>query len=106
MLPKDRSTSVKVKVRKTPKGIKKIYVKDKKTNKRSCPICKSKLFGIGNENENKTAKRVTRIFGGMICHKCVSEIIKEATRVREKIKNIDNVDISLRKYVEIVLKKV
>ena len=99
---KDRTTKVIREVVKTP-GRKKLRVRRKRTNgKVRCALCKNELHGIGDGAKSK--KRTTRIFGGHLCHKCVERIITLATRVKEGVLSLESIPISLRSFVEKMVK--
>lgn len=77
----------------TPSGRITILEKPKKEGKRLCAICKRPLNGIGRYTKvqirsrvNKTRKRVSRIYGGYLCHKCLERILKERLRENFSIK--------------------
>ncbi|MBU0586023.1 hypothetical protein KJ780_00770 [Candidatus Micrarchaeota archaeon] len=102
-LPKNRTRKYNVKVRKTNKGSKKVYSRPKKKGG-VCALCSTKLAGISISG-SKTEKSVSRIFGGSLCHSCTEQIIKESVRVSEKEKSIDAVDLSIKKYVQQLVKE-
>lgn len=100
-LPKNRSTKYRKMMRKTAKGPKPVFIK-RISFRASCAVCKSKLAGV--KPGSKTEKSVFRKFGGHLCHSCTSHVIKEASRVKEKIKSIDDVELIYRKYVQQIVK--
>lgn len=102
-LPKNRSTRYKKMPRKTTKGTKFIFVRRKAAAKSSCAVCKRQLAGVSFGS--KTEKSVSRKFGGHLCHVCSMRVIKDALRVREGAKSIDNVDLVYKKYVEQMVKQ-
>lgn len=70
--------------RRTPSGRITILEKPKKEGKRLCAKCKQPLRGIKQYTKvqlrsrvNLTQKRVSRIYGGYLCHKCLEEMLKE-----------------------------
>lgn len=101
-LPKNRSTKYRKISRKTTHGAKIVFLKRKKTGA-SCGVCGAQLAGI-KRGGSKTQKSVSRMFGGSLCHKCSERVIKEAMRVREKVKSIEEIDLIYRKYVEPLIK--
>ncbi|MEW6528976.1 MAG: 50S ribosomal protein L34e [Candidatus Micrarchaeota archaeon] len=102
-LPKNRSKKYKKIARKTSHGTKVVFIKRKVKLRVSCAICKKQLTGI--KFGSKTEKSVSRKFGGCLCHACSVRIIKDASRIAEGIKSIDNVDLIYKNYVERLLKK-
>lgn len=101
VLPKNRSTKYRKITKKVSKGTKVVYLKRKKI-KVSCAICKSALAGI--TAGSKTEKSVSRKFGGHLCQKCTTYVIKEASRVRENIKSMENVDLIYKRYIQQLVK--
>ncbi len=96
-LPKNRSKKYRRVPRKTSKGTKIVFIR-RRGLKASCAICKANLAGVGLGS--KTQKSVSRKFGGHLCHACTSRIIKEVSRVREKAKSMDDVDLIYKSYVQ------
>jgi ribosomal protein L34E len=90
-LPKNRSTRYRKMTRKTPKGTKPVFIR-RKSAKASCAVCKEPLAGI------RPGSRTD------LCHTCSARVIKEASRVREKAKNIEQVDLIYKAYVEKLVK--
>jgi large subunit ribosomal protein L34e len=81
--------------RKTPSGRITIIVKKKKGNPPRCAICKRPLQGVVRAHPsdlariNKTQKRVSRIYGGYLCHKCLERLIKNKVRSAVMLKNVE-----------------
>ena len=101
-LPKNRSRKYRNLKRKTAKGTKTVY-KLSKSFVASCAVCKKGLAGI--RAGSRTEKTVSRAFGGNLCHSCTERVITEVVRVREKIKNLEDVDLSYRSHVQKLLKQ-
>jgi large subunit ribosomal protein L34e len=100
---KDRSTSVRALKRRVPSGASRTrYKRRKKKGTGKCALCKRALHGVSFRGA-KSKKKPSRRFGGNLCHKCAALVIKEAQRVREKTKTMEDVDIILRKYVQGIL---
>jgi len=80
--------------RKTPSGRITIIVKKKKGKVAKCAICKRPLNGIIRDHPrnlsriNKSKKRVSRIYGGYICHRCLERLLKNKVRETLMLKNI------------------
>jgi len=72
--------------RRTPGGRITILIKKAKGSYAKCAICKEPLQGVVRDHPRnlrkypKSQKRVSRIFGGHLCHKCLERIIKENVR--------------------------
>ncbi|MCK4319496.1 50S ribosomal protein L34e [Candidatus Micrarchaeota archaeon] len=102
--PKDRSRSMKRKNIRIPSGKSVIrYKRDLTPGTPKCAICKKKLGGSSPVG-SKTQKRAERPFGGVLCPSCLSKAIKASTRLKEKAITLEEVDISFRPYVEVLLK--
>lgn len=73
-------------IRRTPGGRTSILIKKAKGNPPKCAICKRPLQGVVRDHPrrlrkyNKTQKRVSRIFGGYMCHDCLEKLLKENIR--------------------------
>ncbi len=96
-LPKERSGKYRKMKRKTARGAKSVFLKRKKAGA-ACAVCRANLAGVGTGS--RTEKSVSRKFGGHLCHACTARIIRDATRVREKTKGVDEVDLIYRSYVQ------
>jgi len=81
-------------IRKTPSGRITVIVKLRKGNVPRCAICGRKLQGLPALHPSKyrrlnlSQKRVSRKYGGYLCHKCLENLLKE--KVREKIKILNS----------------
>ncbi len=82
--------------RRTPSGRITVLIKKKKGSYTKCAICKRPLNGVVRAHPrdlariNKTQKRVSRIFGGYLCHKCLERLLKEKVRASLMLKNISS----------------
>jgi len=80
--------------RKTPSGRITIIVKKKKGKVSKCATCKRSLNGIVRVHPrdlariNKSQKRVSRIYGGYLCHRCLERLLKSKVREALMLKNI------------------
>ncbi len=102
-LPKNRSKKYRKMTRKSTKGVtKRIFLK-RKTLSASCAICKSKLAGLSTGS--RTEKSVSRKFGGNLCHSCTERVLKEASRVKEGAKTLEDVELIYKSYVQPLVKK-
>ena len=100
---KNRSSSVRKLKRRVPSGTSRIrYKRRTRTSATKCAICGAKLQAVQQKGA-KSTKKPTRKFGGNLCAKCGARVMKEAQRVREKTKSMEEVDIILRKHVEGIL---
>ncbi|MCD6414839.1 MAG: hypothetical protein J7L23_04410 [Candidatus Diapherotrites archaeon] len=69
-----------------------------------CAICGSKLHGV-SKSTAKTRTRPERLFGGILCHKCVEQVITYKTRVEDGLTKPKDIDIRYRKYVNQLMGK-
>ena len=80
-------------IRRTPGGRITILIKKAKGDYAKCAICKEPLRGVVRDHPRrlrkypKTQKRVSRIYGGYLCHKCLENLLKKAVR-EEALKTI------------------
>ncbi|MEM4272112.1 MAG: hypothetical protein QXH30_00840 [Candidatus Bilamarchaeaceae archaeon] len=101
---RNRSTSVRKVKRRVPSGAcREYYFRRKKGKGARCAICKSALRAVRRKGP-KSSKRPERIFGGMLCPKCQSIVVVEATRIRDGAKTLEDVDIAYRRYVQGIAK--
>jgi len=62
-----------------------------------CAICSLKL--AGGREKAKSKRRVSRIFGGVLCPRCSFDVLKLAGKVRAAHMKLDDVDLERRKFV-------
>ncbi len=91
--------------RRTPGGKTVTHKKKKKTGKHKCAICHDLLHGTprGSPVEigklSKTERRPSRPFGGQLCSKCSRIVIRLKAMVKNKVIELKDAPISLRKYL-------
>jgi large subunit ribosomal protein L34e len=84
--PRFRSRSLRRVHKVTPGGKTKKYHIDRKPNVPKCAECKKSLKGIprmlGSESKNapKSAKKVSRAYGGFMCATCLRKKLKQEIR--------------------------
>ncbi|QKQ99946.1 50S ribosomal protein L34e [Metallosphaera tengchongensis] len=72
MRPFQRTSSLRKISRRTPSGKSKTLLKSRRRNSKTCASCKKLLRGnLRSEN---------RMFGGYLCHRCLSKYIKVSLR--------------------------
>jgi large subunit ribosomal protein L34e len=78
-----RFRQAKTRKKKSPKGRPVKVYKGDKESQRVCALCGAKLHGVPRDkkNKSKTEKRPERVFGGVLCGKCVQSIVKERARL-------------------------
>ena len=77
-----------------------------KASKKTCALCELPLHGVAHgkrKNEvsklSKSEKRPSRVFGGVLCASCCTEIVSEAVKVKAGIKKFEDVPFAQSKYV-------
>ncbi|BCS91008.1 MAG: 50S ribosomal protein L34e [Candidatus Micrarchaeota archaeon] len=84
----------------SPKGRHLIHFVRRHNKLPHCGVCGKELNGVGYKTSGgKTRMRPERIFGGVLCHECVSEVLKYTSRVEQKEMKIDDIPIKYRGYV-------
>lgn len=92
--------------RKSPTGKRVTLYRKKKTAKRHCALCGARLHGIpsttlsGLRRYAKTKKRPERLFGGVLCGKCVSRVVKEKARLKTGAAKRSDIPLSRLRFVE------
>jgi ribosomal protein L34E len=89
----------------------KIKLVRQKTSKKTCAICPAQLSGVphglakaGTRKLSKTQKRPSVPFGGVLCTGCRSLVAEETAKVLSG-KKIEEVDLSMKPFVEKLLKR-
>src|SRR3989344_3724023 len=104
--PRLRSTSAKAHVRKTPRGRTSVFYRPKKPAYATCAICGMRLQAVPKRAPaymrklSKTEKRPERLFGGVLCHACVQELLKERIRLQSGTLQKDEVSLMHLKYLQ------
>lgn len=93
-----RSRSFKKIKRVTKTKRKVVHYKRGKNSLPHCAICKAELNGISATGP-KTRKTNSRQFGGVLCSKCASEVIKLGSRVEQGEMKLNDVAVKHRAYV-------
>ena len=81
-----RSNSDKKTVKNTPGGRQTVHLRRKKIGCASCADCGKKLAGVPAKRDSEVAKlsksekRPERAFGGVLCPKCLKDLIKSKIR--------------------------
>ncbi len=106
--PKFRSRSMKKLFRVTPGGRSTIIYKRAKPSKAVCAICGSKLNAVPNKRPSelgklsKVEKRPERVFGGVLCHDCASQVLKNKARLASKVISKEDVSLKVLKFVNML----
>lgn len=99
--PMNRSRSFRRLDRVTAKNRHVIHYERRKGSLPHCAICRQELNGIPQLKNNKGRTRATnaRIFGGVLCSSCSSNIIKLASRIEHGEMKLNDIGIRERGYV-------
>ncbi len=95
-----RSRSLRRIHRVTKSGRKVIHYERRKNNFPHCAICKIELNGISlKKTGGKTRRSNSRLFGGVLCSGCASEVIKVASRIEQGDMKLNDISIRQKAYV-------
>jgi large subunit ribosomal protein L34e len=98
--PMQRSRSLRRLSRVTPKKRNVVHYARKKNAFPHCAICKKELNGISlNRSGGKSRRKNSRIFGGVLCANCTSNVVKLASRVENGEMKLNEISILQRQYV-------
>jgi large subunit ribosomal protein L34e len=98
--PRYRSNSFKKanKITQTKRNV--IHYKRGKKSLPHCPICRQELNGISLSKEGGKSRRTnSRVFGGVLCAKCTSDVITLGSRVERGDMKLNEIGIKQRRYV-------
>jgi large subunit ribosomal protein L34e len=78
-----------------------IHYERKKQSMPHCAICKAELHGISESSNPKgrTRKTTSRIFGGVLCARCTSEVVKLASRIENGEMKLNDIGVKQKSYV-------
>ncbi len=98
--PMHRSRSQRRLQRVSPKGRNIIHYKRKTNRMPSCGICGKELNGIALTRSGGRSRRTnSRLFGGVLCAKCTSQVIKSASRIEQGDMKLNDISIRQRAFV-------
>ena len=99
--PMHRSRSYRRLDRVTPSGRHVLHYERKKARMPHCAICGSELNGIniGKSANGKSRKSNSRIFGGVLCANCTSEVVKLASRIENGEMRVNDIGMRQKTYV-------
>jgi large subunit ribosomal protein L34e len=101
--PKDRQGTFRHRV--SPGGKKVLKKKSEKPSKTRCALCAKPLAGVpcrapSQLNKlSKTEKRPERPFGGVLCSKCLSQVIRDKVRLQQGLISKEDVDFRKLKFI-------
>ena len=94
----------------TPGGKVTIHFFKGKAAKHSCALCEGQLHGTphgrrksGVGKLSKTERRPSSAFGGVLCGGCREIIFTEAAKIQSNVKDIKDVSMKSKKYVEMAM---
>lgn len=109
-MPKPSERGSEKKFVRTPGGKVSVRYFKGKASKHRCAICKGLLHGVPHSKRkaevkklSKSERRPSAIFGGILCSRCRTNIIEEAIKVKHKLKDVSDIELNNRKYVETAL---
>ncbi|MGC8851164.1 MAG: 50S ribosomal protein L34e [Candidatus Micrarchaeia archaeon] len=108
--PRMRSTSVRVRQRRSVTGKKALKVKARKPAHAKCALCGAKLNAVPRKRKGelsklaKTEKRPERKFGGILCANCTQTLLKERARLQAGVLNKEDVSLTHFKYINLMKK--
>ncbi len=99
--PMHRSSSFRKLHRVTQKGRHVIHYARRRNSLPHCAICRGELSGISASRHSKgrSLRSNTRLFGGVLCPRCTSSIIKFASRIENGEMKLNDIGIRHRAYV-------
>lgn len=88
-------------------GKNRLHSASKRSAKKTCALCKTVLHGMphgkrkaGVSKLAKSEKRPTGLFGGILCSQCRSNALEEAIRIQLGAKQMEEIDLTERNFVE------
>jgi large subunit ribosomal protein L34e len=93
-----RSRSFKKSNRITSTGRNVIHYRRAKPSEPHCAICRAELSGISAKG-GKSRKTNSRLFGGVLCPTCTSDVIKMGSRIEHGEMKLDDIAIKQKAYV-------
>lgn len=104
-MPAPRNRHGNFRNRASPGGKPVLKKKSAKQARILCALCKAKLGGVphGTHAEvsklAKTEKRPERPFGGVLCPRCLSQVIRDKVRLQQGLISKDDVDFRRLKFI-------
>ena len=96
--PMHRSRSFKKANRITSTGRNVLHYKRAKPSQPHCAICRAELNGISMKG-GKSRRTNSRLFGGVLCPNCTSDVIKLGSRIENGEMKLDEIAIRQKGYV-------
>ena len=112
-MPKPHERSSEKKFTRTPGGKVVIHYFKGKASKHVCALCSGQLHGTphgrrksGVSKLSKSERRPSSAFGGVLCGNCREIIFTEAIKVKSGVKDVKDVSLRNKKYVEMAMVRV
>lgn len=103
--PHLRSTSVKLRHRRSPGGRSITIGKLRKASAVLCALCRTKLHGVPRLRTGalaklaKTQKRPERLFGGVLCSGCTRDVLVDRARLQSGALQPELVPLTRMRYI-------
>lgn len=88
-------------------GKNRLHSASKRSGKKTCSLCGSVLHGMPHGKRKaeisklaKSEKRPTGLFGGVLCSRCRSNALEEAIRIQIGSKQMEEISLTERNFVE------
>ena len=104
-MPARRNRNATFRHRASPGGKPSRKKKSDKPSKARCALCANALPGVpcrspaGLAKLAKTQKRPERPFGGVLCSKCLSQVIRDKVRLQQGLISKEDVDFRRLKFI-------
>lgn len=101
-----RGKSARARSRVSPSGRALKIFKLKKPSPARCGLCGAALHAVPRRAApelaklSKTERRPQRLFGGVLCSRCVAQVLKEAARLKYGVVKREDIPVTHLKYVE------
>jgi len=104
-MPARRNRNANFRNRASPGGKPSLKKRSDKPSKARCALCANVLGGVPRRPPTrlnklaKTQKRPERPFGGVLCSKCVSQVIRDKVRLQQGLISKEDVDFRRLKFI-------
>ncbi len=90
--------------RRSPSGKRVVIYKKRIPGVGHCALCGCKLHGVPRIKQRlaKTEKRPERVFGGVLCGKCVALVVRDRTRLKTGLASRESVPIARLKWIDVL----
>ena len=88
------------------------YVREK-SGKHKCPLCQKVMHGLPHGKTNAEVRKLSAsqrkpsvLLAGQICNQCRVIALEEAVKVKTEVKELDDVSLRLKPYVQVLMSKI